>query len=337
MALERAIPFDSNSLLEVNGGHSGLSISSTQARTGTYSLRFPTGVTEYTYWGRFRFTPRNEYYMQFPIFFGAFPSSGDNHFFNFLSPTGATLLGVLQKTNGAFELYTGNYANLVATTPAILDVNRWIVMQFHFKIADSNGVFRMKWDNEIIAEYEGDTQVGTQDEVASVLIYQPRAASSYVYFDDIIINNTLGNRNNSWPNGARVYRLVVNGAGTYAQWTPSAGSNYQCVDETPPSLADFVKPTDVNQIDNYTFADLSDVDQVSGVVLELWGETVGNPAINAVRPFLRLDDVDYAGSATGLSTTFGPTQFLYDIAPDGSAWTVSKVNAVEAGMKSDSL
>lgn len=111
-------------------------------------------------------------------------------------------------------------------------------------------------------------------------------AAGRIYLDDVYICDTTGSRNNSFLGDFQVYAFKPNGAGNYSQFTPSAGSNYQNVDDGPSHDSDstYNSSSTNGNIDSYTMENLP----VSG--------TVRSASVIGV---LRKDDVGARNAALG--------------------------------------
>jgi hypothetical protein len=267
---------------------------------------------------------------------------GEGGFLKWLS--GSTVLGGLYMASATNTItaYTGNFTTPVGVASSDLPLNQWAVLQVWVKIADGeDGFIRVKINDDEVINFYGDTKPSSETGITSFILGQPKSLASMFYLDDLIVHDTSGSYNTSWPNGAPVYRLAVTGktGGAPEEWTRSAGAaNWECLDEVPPSLTDNLKPTAAGQVDRYTLADLpGGVNAVGTVILEHWGQTVGNPAVNAIQGHLYHDSVAYYAAAQALSPSFGPVQTIYERAPDDTVWDVSKVNALEVGQKSASV
>lgn len=162
--------------------------------------------------------------------------------------------------------------------------------------------------------------------------------TSYTYeFDDVRIFDTSGSYNTGFGGDSRIECLIANAAGGSTQFTPSAGSNYQNVDDTAPD-------------DDGTYNASSTVGHLDRFNLPPLATAAGTIDGVQVVGALRKSD---AGARTArlhayLSTAGVPTQESADILPttaytferaiferdgDAAAWSVTKVNALEIGVE----
>jgi len=134
----------------------------------------------------------------------------------------------------------------------------------------------------------------------------------------------------------RVECVLPNGAGTHTQFTPSAGSNWQNVDEVPPN--DDTTHNDsstAGQLDTFVHAALAGIpSSITAVAVQVRGRntTTGSASM---APVLRSGTTDSVGTTVSQNTTYGDFQSIYLTDPNtGSAWAnAAAVNATEIGYK----
>lgn len=138
----------------------------------------------------------------------------------------------------------------------------------------------------------------------------------------------------SFYDDVEVRAISPNSNGNYAQWTPSAGSNYETVDEQPASTAEYNATNVVNEIDTFNFPDLTFTGTVKGVQFVVYASK-SEVEIRAIRGVCRIAGVDYLSSNTEyLSTNNSFYRFVWEVNPaTTAAWTQAEVNAAEFGYK----
>jgi hypothetical protein len=140
--------------------------------------------------------------------------------------------------------------------------------------------------------------------------------------------------NASWIGDTVVLGLSPSGAGNAAQWDPSAGSNYACVDEVPPSDTDYVSTNINDEIDTYAISDLPSVVSVKAVQVLARARKEGVSTPQNIALVLRTGSTDYPSEDQALNTTFMGHIKLWEQNPNtAAAWTESGVNGIEAGVK----
>ena len=160
-----------------------------------------------------------------------------------------------------------------------------------------------------------------------------------IRMDDIYVTDTTGPApNDGFLGDIRVDYLVPTAAGSKTNFTPSAAANWQTVDETTPSDADYNSSYVPGAMDLFTMADLSGNGVIYAVQTNL-------RAAKSDAGFRTVKPVFYEASGSGDTTRFYPgrrsdalistykfSPQLYDTSPDtATAWTVVEVNALQFG------
>lgn len=134
----------------------------------------------------------------------------------------------------------------------------------------------------------------------------------------------------------RLGMLKPDGVGNYSQWTPSAGSNYQNVDDvTPDDDTTYNETITVGHKDSYTMENVpSNVNDITGLAVTV-RITKTDANSRMVRAFLRIGGVDYPHSDTqGVPGGYAYLQWIWTLSPaTGVAFTAAEVNGLEAGVE----
>lgn len=231
---------------------------------------------------------------------------------------------------GQVGVYVGN--TLVATANIVIASGEWHVWEIRVVIGAA-GSITLKYDGAQVITYSGDTRNG-QSSVNQVFF---NGTSSSVWFDDIAINDTSGATDNSWcGDGGVLAALVPNGAGNYTDLIASAGSAYACVDEIPQNGdTDYVYESTVDKKSTFTMTDVAGL-PTGASIARVWTEVVGKQSAadgDKIATLLRSGTTDAQGSDQNLTLAYNRfvcAEHLTDPA-DGTAWTTTKLNAVEAG------
>lgn len=161
------------------------------------------------------------------------------------------------------------------------------------------------------------------------------ASGTRRYYDDLYIctDDSCGNCDD-FLNDRWIETIYPTGAGTTTQWTPSAGANWDAVDETPPSTTDYVETSVLNEIDTYACGNLTSTSgDVAAVVINMYAQktTAGSRKISGA-----IDSGGTAGVGTekDLGIGYHNYQSMSYVDPDtAAAWTIDGVNASEFGVK----
>jgi hypothetical protein len=302
-------------------------------RSGAYSFRISSTSFDFYYWLKLPLASNlSEFYLQYAFYFDGSPNA-DRALLKWCA--GTTVLGGLKfnYNSGKLELYTGNYATKVGTGNTVINASRWYVVELYIKIGDS-GALELRVDGITEATFSGDTKPGSDTYVDNI-VWGNVSVNSLI--DDIIVNDTTGTLNNSWPNGAKIVLLKPNGDGGTKQWTPSAGSDhYALVDEVPASATDYLQSASAGQVEELDVENLpAEALTIGAVKVDMWGLKGSISTPNQVKLGVKSGGANYMSSAKDLGLAQGKVSHLLDADPaDGNAFTPSEVNALQAVLES---
>jgi hypothetical protein len=148
------------------------------------------------------------------------------------------------------------------------------------------------------------------------------------YIDDIYVTD------GEFLGDVKIRGFVPDANGTVNDFTPSSGSNYQCVDEVPSTDdTDYVDGSDPGDIDLYgiTTGALSTVKAVK--VLNQVKKT--DAGTREARAICRSNGSNYNGTTVSLLDTYSNLcQHIWETDPDDSnAWNQTKLEAAEFGLE----
>ena len=315
-------------------------IDASESRSGDYSMKLYGAYASISISLPGHIT---EYFIQFAYKTdGSFGSLGGT-LFNWNGQLGDKRLGYLNFSDaGQARLYTSTYpdgtnehSTLRATGLARLKINTWYVMEMRIKIDKDNGHLALKIDGVDDCEFSGPTTPYTGDAVDSIYW-----AHWQCWLDDIVINDTSGDFNNSWPGCLKVVLLRPNDDGTSEWMTSMEGHNYDMVNEVPYDPTEYVYTYSIGVRDSYGVQDLpeeaADILIVRG---DAWAfKDSGSAAQNrklvfSVQSGLTIND----SPDQNLSLSYQLVKYPFDFNPDTNAmWTKEEVNNILAGIKSSS-
>jgi hypothetical protein len=323
-------------LIFFSGGESGtpdftsytsnIVCSTTYKKTGNYSFRFfGTGYDAIQSFGAM-----TEFYIVASFYFTAWASNAVLLNFRSSSTSIVSLRSV--SIDNRFSVYVGG--SNVASSSGIFwpSVNTWIMLELHVKIG-SSGLIHLRANGLDDIIYSGATNTSG----LSVDNLQIAGANWNGYIDDLIINDTTGSINNSWMGGAKVVALSPVGPGSSSQWTPSAGLNWQCVDEIPISATDYVTGNIAGLLDLYDLASLP-----AGVCsnVSMLGVKVFNSiarsgiTISYIKNSLRTNSSTVSSPNVSVPADALMQGYVWELNPvTGTTWTYTDIDALEAGVK----
>jgi len=240
------------------------------------------------------------------------------------------LSGTLTITNGAG---TG-----LATSAAAIIPGSWNYVEYKV-FFNASGTAEVRANGVTMVTYSGSTiAYGAAPNSFSLHPDYPADTSNRFYGDDLYLCNGLGTSNNDFLGDIRIEYLVPTGAGVRTQFAPSAGSNWQNIDESPASDADYNSSNVPGAMDLFVMTNLAGNGLVHGV------QTISR-AKKDDAGFRKAEPVFYKASGLGSTARFYkgskepvldsftnlPIQ-VFSASPDtGVAWTIDEINALQYG------
>lgn len=139
-----------------------------------------------------------------------------------------------------------------------------------------------------------------------------------------------------WIGECQVDTLLPTGAGSSTDFTASAGSNYQCVDEVPNNLGtDYVESSTDGDVDLYAMADLAEEPATIHAVAVAVSAAKTDAGSGSIKSVMKSGATTAESDALALSNgSYLRNVYARGVDPNtSSAWTASAVNALEAGCK----
>jgi len=331
--------------------YSEATISSTKARTGTYSFRVAQGFDgpykdiDALVEGRYGFAINHNgptHLTDTAAVVAIANAGGPVYVVEHVYNTGALVL--MKGPTHASGTPLGT-----VTSATFNQTDTWLECSVQWKIGAS-GYFVFRVNGEAIFSRSEDNTWLSSTGVSRVwngrydAWYSNNYWANYAYLDDMYIDNTAGEGSAGVPSGIYLELLRPNGAGAAADFTPNTGTvNYENVDESPPD-----GDTTYNQSDA---ADEYDIYDLTSFVLPV-GRT-----INAVIPVAYAKRLD-AGGTIGLTpvvyhASYGTAEGTAELPnsgdyaylkgdrfttrPGGGAWGSADIAGLQAGYKSEGV
>jgi len=238
----------------------------------------------------------------------------------------------LRVTDAGALKVTRNGTTLATSAAGIMPLNNtWKHIETKLVIHDSTGTVDVWVDSVSVISASGlDTRnggTGVIDQTGPCINVTADSVMTFQFCDNVSADSQI--------NQARVDYFPPTGAGTSAQFTPTAGSNFQTVDETgSPNTSDYNASSTVGHIDSFAMGDVpaTAVIIALGQVALVNKQDSGSATVNFVN---RQSTTNYNG--TPFSPPFGSNQYFrewFPLNPDTAAqWTPAQVNANEIGYK----
>lgn len=317
----------------------GATISAAQVRTGAYSLSVGASAhyavatfaaNEVEIYGRIAIRPA----------YSSNSPSG-NGVLQLLDSAGDAQVTIqLQQLTCLLHVRRGDHVGTIIGSGGVLHQNRWHCIELRLKVDNAAGVLQLKVDGTLVIDFAGDTQATANANVRTFRIGRSTAPAGpwyacWGYYDDIAFNDVAGGVNDSWIGRGGIPAIFPEGAGNSTDLAPTAGANWQCVDEKPPNDdTDYVFDAVVDEHDSYETEDLPATGPVSAVqwLARAKSDLVGAPEIARI---LRIVGADYQGADMAIDATYDYYPEILDEDPDAGpgAWTVAAINGMEIGVK----
>lgn len=231
------------------------------------------------------------------------------------------------KRGGFWTLRRGGAGGTVLGTSTVTNTTGWHCYELHLLIDNSSGVAQSKFDGNLDIDFSGDTDVATGSEIKRVRITDA-GLSAIGKIDDITVGDAAG----GWLGDIRYDGLVPNGNDT-TEWTPSTGSNYECVDERPPSDTDYVYTSSDEQKDKYTLSDWDGSGKTPLFLVHWLRARKDTAAANQIEHIID-DGTESIGSPVNLTTTFAYYYEITETPPSGGSWGEAAIDGLVIGVRS---
>ena len=236
----------------------------------------------------------------------------------------------------------GFYGSTLVGPTFSVPINAWFYVELYIKpMSTSGGRLTIKINGATVCDVTQQTASATVNP-SQVYIMAPTGMWSSTwyyqnaYFDDIVVNDTSGATNNSWPGMVRLFPILTRGVGDLQQMsrkgldlgynngqTREAGSGISWLEGSSSGL------TDLSYMDAPT---LPAGAAVSNIIVEVHSRTQLGAA--TVKPVLKSGSTQSDGAAIAAPASWGVQQQAWPLDPaTGSAWTLGALATIQAGAK----
>jgi len=249
--------------------------------------------------------------------------------------TGGSEIVVMTNNTYNLNFYCNSFPGLVhSTSDSPISLSVWHYLELKFEIGDgSNGHLEAYFDAVQLFTWSGDNRWTGSSNIKWIRIFGP---NNNTYIDDLYLLDELGSKNTTFLGPCRVDTIRPSGAGNYAQMTPSAGANYECVDDDQLSESDYVASDNHGEKDSYEFDEVPAViydDRFYGVQTCI-AAAKQNPTSVQLADLVRIGGNDYNGDFNALTESDLYNLGVKEVDPsDSNDWTKAKVNASEFGQE----
>ena len=257
---------------------------------------------------------------------------------------GASVLASLRLNfDGTLSVTRGdNYAGVVlGTSSATIPLNVFTYIEWKVTLSASVGTHDVRLNGVSQLSLTGlNTTTGpttwTMFELGQRAFGASWSGASTVDHDDLYVCDGSGASPwNGFLGDCRVDAGVPSGAGASSQWTPSAGSNYQNVDDAAPDDdATYNETTTVGHVDTFVVPDAASAGAtIRGVQVNLSAKKT-DAGTCTIAPVVRHSSTNYVGTDQAPATGYANLSQVFQTNPGTSAqWTEADFNAAEFGYK----
>jgi hypothetical protein len=348
MALEFIAGFEHALTANLGVGYftlnSSLSISTTQARTGTRALSgsagyvYKTGLSNEAFrvvglgWRTTDVTLASRVIIALS---DGVPSTAAN------VQVGMTVNidGSVSAVRGrAVQAPSGTGTVLGTSAPGVLISNTWHYIELSATIHSSAGTVDVHIDGINVLSLTSQNTQSTANAYANAFGIGASGNSNVSYHDDVYCLGGTGGVRTTRIGPCRVTGIVASiGDGSVAQFTPlSASDNGAMVDDaTPDDDSTYNSSGTIGFIDTYNFAAIGYTGTVHGLMVR--NDCRSDSGAAGIRNVTRIGSTNYFSSVFALSTSYVMYTNLRETSPATStAWTIAEIDAAEFGVEHNS-
>lgn len=216
-----------------------------------------------------------------------------------------------------------------------IQINTWYYIEMKVTTNNTSGSVYVRLNTTpVISLTNEDTQPGSNARHDAFRI--SNAGGQYMKFDDLYCLDASGSApQNDFLGVKQVITLFPSAAGGTTQWTPSAGSNYDCVNETAcDDDGTYVQTAAAGALDLYTYDDIPGATMTSNIVgIQINTDVKRTQATSYTlyQAAKRITQSD--GSGVTISNDAYQTKTrIMPLDTEGVAWTETNINATEFGL-----
>lgn len=302
-------------------------IDTTKKRSGTGALKFQNGISIAT----------RTMSKSFPGSYATLVwGSGLNvsaiaggHYGGFRFYDGTTL-HIEVRINADLTLAVYRGTTLLGTAAAFCSLDAWNYFEAKVVVSDTTGSVTIRKNGKAFYELTNiDTRNGANSTCNKIELFVEHSTDTgnIYYWDDMYVaEDFLGD--------VRIETIYPAGAGASAQWDPSTGLNFECVDETPLNETDYISSLTAEDVDTYVFGNLS---VAAGTIRALQVNMTAkkdDAGGRWIAPVLRPAATNHIGASQAIGDSYIDYRQVYETNPEtSSGWTVADINGAEFGVK----
>lgn len=227
---------------------------------------------------------------------------------------------------------------VLATSVDVMPLGAFNYIEFKATIDNTVGSYELRLNGVTILSGTGvDTQTTVNSYANSVKFGGSTFGIPEYQLDDLYIFDGTGTHNNDFAGDVVIGAYSANAAGDLTEWDPSAGSNYQCIDEMPSNGdSDYISTNVIGERDLFNFSSLSGAaTSILGIQRTIIARK-DDAGTRIIKPLYKGGGTVYSGSTVSLGTSYGAFIDTMELDPaTGLPWTTPNVNAAQFGVELD--
>ena len=238
----------------------------------------------------------------------------------------------------------GGGTTLIATTPAkAWHTDEWNYMELKFKVHPVSGFVELRINKVVVLSFSGNTGNSVAPVLSLPYGWDSISWSGSLSFnddtnvlrwDDRYILDDTGSNNTDYLGNVRVNTQLTVGAGDLTEMlVTGASANWDAVNDTPLTEAEYVYSSLVGARDLYTMDPNVTSQNIFGVQLTgAWRQDDATQMIG--HHLLKTHGTLYEGGDNYLAQTYHYYRSMFELNPNtGVGWTAAELNALQAGQK----
>lgn len=243
-------------------------------------------------------------------------------------------IGVIN--TGHLVVYRGVLAALLFTSTNVMTAGTWYHVEIKATIHNSAGAFEVRVNGSSVGWVPAQTAQNTRASANNYANRFGHSAAGLVSnsgsfdFDDLYVLDTSGSRLNDFLGDSKITTVFPDANGATIQWTPTAGNNFECVDNNPPVDSTYVANATAGQRDLYDVTNLADGAIHAATLLHRASKS--DAGARSIQTACRSGGTVFLGTTHALGTSFVYYSHVYAVDPNTSAqWTLANLNSAQFG------
>lgn len=241
------------------------------------------------------------------------------------------------KADGSVRVLGPTGAVLGTSATGLLQSNVYAYIEVKLNVHDTTGSVAVQINGvQVLNLTNVDTRNNSGSAYSDTLVFRHYGTfQGTTDYDDLYCADTTGSNLNDFAGDCTVQCLRPSGAGSATGWTPSAGSNYQCVDDAQPNDdTDYVSASVAGTKDLYALGNLTVSTGVVRGVQVCARIRKDDAGLRQVCQVLKSGGTEQDQASYTPSTSYGWDSKIVETDPNGGiAWTRSAIDALEVGPK----